>query len=74
MRNADTVNPVWGPMCPWAPRYGRFFFGRGAEGHFVGWALVLSVRDPTDKKNSDPEKSNSLLIRFKATELKYVVL
>ena len=24
MLNADPVNPVWGPMRPWGPRYGRF--------------------------------------------------
>ena len=24
MLNADPVNPVWGPMCPWGLGYGRF--------------------------------------------------
>ena len=24
MPNADPVNPVWGPICPWGPGYGRF--------------------------------------------------
>ena len=31
MLNADPVNLVWGPMCPWGPRYGPFFFGGGAK-------------------------------------------
>ena len=25
MLNADPVNPVWGPMCPWGLGYGRFW-------------------------------------------------
>ena len=50
MLNADPVNPVWGPMCPWDPRYCRFFL-RGAAGHFVSRGPISSVRDPTDKKN-----------------------
>ena len=45
--------PCWGPMCPWGSRYGR---SGGAGGHFVGWGLVLSVRDPTDTKFG-PEKN-----------------
>ena len=45
MLNADPLNPVWGPTCPWGPGYDRFL-----GGHFVGWRLVLSVRDSTDKK------------------------
>ena len=24
MLNVDPVNPVWAPMCPWDPIYGRF--------------------------------------------------
>ena len=35
---ADPVNPVWGPMLPWDPRYGRF---GGAGGRFVGWGPVF---------------------------------
>ena len=30
MRNAYPVNPVWGAMCPWGPRYGRSGGGLGA--------------------------------------------
>ena len=29
MLNADPVNPVRGPTCPWDPRYGRFGGGWG---------------------------------------------
>ena len=29
MLNADPVNPVWGPMCPWGPGYGRLGGGWG---------------------------------------------
>ena len=53
MLNAGPVNPVWGPMCPWGPRYGRF--GR-VGGHFVGWGLGLTVRDTTNKQNLDLKK------------------
>ena len=48
MLNADPVNPVWGSMCLWAARYGRFFLG-GGWGPFVGWGPVLSVRDHIKK-------------------------
>ena len=27
--NADPLNPVWGPMCPLGPGYGRFLGGWG---------------------------------------------
>ena len=30
MLNADPVTPVWGPMCPWGPGYGRFGGGWGS--------------------------------------------
>ena len=58
MLNADPVNPVWGPMCPWGPSYGRF---GGAGGHFVGWGPVLSVRDQT-KKNQNVENRVSVAV------------
>ena len=51
MLNADPVNPVWGPMCPWGPSYGRL---GGGGGHFFGWGLVLSVRDQTEEKKIGP--------------------
>ena len=41
MLNADPLNPVWGPTCPWGPRYGRFWGGSGPFRRlgtgFVGW-------------------------------------
>ena len=57
MLNTDPVNPVWGPMRPWGPRYGPVVGGAG--GHFIGWGPVLSVGDPTHKKNSDTKKRKS---------------
>ena len=56
MPNAEPANPVWGPMCPWGPRYAPPPFFWGGEGHFVGWGPVLSVRDPTPKEFG-PEKA-----------------
>ena len=64
MLNGDPVNPVWGPMCPWGPRYGRF---GEAGGHFVGWGPVLWVRDRTEKKLSDPKtmlEKNLFFLQF----------
>ena len=62
MLNTDPVNPVWGPICPWDPRYGRF---GGDWGPFVGRGPVLSVRDPTDPKISDPPKIEESLEKKK---------
>ena len=47
MLNADPVNPVWGPMCPWGLRYGRA----------GGLGAILSGGDPTDIKLFRPELS-----------------
>ena len=35
--------------------------GGGAEGHFIGWGPVLSVRDPANKKIPDPQRMLKLL-------------
>ena len=40
------VNPVWGPMCPRGPRYGR----SGAGDHFVGLGTGSVCREPNRQK------------------------
>ena len=39
MLNADPVNPLWGPMCPWGPGYGRFG-GRWGPFRWLGTGFV----------------------------------
>ena len=47
MVNAAPVSPVWGPMCPWGPANGRFFWGLGA---------ILSVGDRFCRLGTQPTK------------------
>ena len=64
MLNADPVNPVWGPMCPWGPRYGRFFFGGGGLGAIssVGDRFCGLGTQPT--KRFGPEKNRTRMLIF----------
>ena len=47
MLNADPVDPVWGPMCPWGPGYGR---SGGGWGPFRCLGTGLVCREPNLQK------------------------
>ena len=49
MLNVDPVNPVWVPGVPETQDIAVFV--GGGWGYFVRWGPVVSVRDPTHKKN-----------------------
>ena len=51
MLNADPVNPVWRPTCPWDPGYGRLGGGGGGGWrHFVSWVRRIFCRLGTRQK------------------------
>ena len=49
MLNADLVNPVWGPMCPWGPNYAVLLGGLGAISS-VGDESPKNIRTPKNRK------------------------